>query len=369
MSKFVFIGSAHFPNDPRLYYRTIYNLKKHTDCVVYWINTRRDISIGKLAHIDHIFNCLNPLSFVKTLKKIRPDYVQISDPREVLYFLAAKLYSKAKLIYDSHEDYKGLAGIAIHKKKSVVNYLVYYSINFIEHLIAKNTDFVLCTDPNIHSRLSRFNARTYIVYNFVETDWLPAEIPPKFEGSDQHLKLLYIGSYNPFRGVRETIEYVLKFNNDEKNGGVKLSLHIYTRTDRLPFNKNESDDFLKQGVFFHNYVPLESLYREMGNYDVGTCIWLDIPKHRSNAPIKNFEYMALGLPLITSDFGLMKYYAEESGTGYCIDPTSYEQFFKAIIYYSDPTNIKKSSIRGLEFTKDHNFYKEFKNSYLEILRH
>ncbi len=367
MSKFVFIGSAHFPNDPRLYYRTIYNLKKHTDCTVYWINTRKDVHFEKLDYIDHFFTCGNIVSLLKKLIKIRPDFVQVSDPREVIYFFAAKLLTNAKVVYDSHEDYKGLAGIALHKKKSVVNYLVYYSINFIEYLISKKADFVFCTDQNIYSKLRRFNARTHVVHNFVETDWLPPAISSKSEHLDKQLKLLYIGSYNPFRGVRETIENVIRFNNDRKNRELKLSFHIYTRRDRLPFKKHEIDDFLKQGVFFHDYIPLESLYRVVGNYDVGTCIWLDIPKHRTNAPIKNFEYMALGLPLITSDFGLMKYYADKSGTGYCIDPTSYEQFFRAMIFYSDPENIKKSSIRGIEFTEDHNFYKEFQNSYLQIL--
>jgi glycosyltransferase involved in cell wall biosynthesis len=42
--------------------------------------------------------------------------------------------------------------------------------------------------------------------------------------------------------------------------------------------------------------------------------------HLNSLPIKLFEYMAAGLPVLTSDFEDWKEIIEENKCGYCVDP-------------------------------------------------
>ena len=86
-------------------------------------------------------------------------------------------------------------------------------------------------------------------------------------------------------------------------------------------------------------------------------------------PIKIFEYMAFGLPIIGSDFGHMKGYIQKDSCGIAVTPNDTEAIAKAIVrmlkdeklftkYGQNGSHVAKSKYRwDLEFEKLLSYYK------------
>lgn len=63
----------------------------------------------------------------------------------------------------------------------------------------------------------------------------------------------------------------------------------------------------------------------------GIVIYQPAENHYEAQPVKMFEYMAAGLPVIASNFPLWKRIIEETGCGICVDPQNRQAVRKACL--------------------------------------
>ena len=75
--------------------------------------------------------------------------------------------------------------------------------------------------------------------------------------------------------------------------------------------------------------PLE-VNRRLAGADIGLVLLHDVPRYREALPVKLFEYMAAGLPVIASDFPLWKGILEESDAGLVVDARDPEAIAEAM---------------------------------------
>lgn len=66
-----------------------------------------------------------------------------------------------------------------------------------------------------------------------------------------------------------------------------------------------------------NRQDINNLYK---NSRAGIVVYQPAPNHIDAQPIKMFEFMAAGLPVVASNFPLWKGIIEDSGCGICVDP-------------------------------------------------
>ena len=79
----------------------------------------------------------------------------------------------------------------------------------------------------------------------------------------------------------------------------------------------------------------------------GIVIYQPAENHYESQPIKMFEYMAAGLPVVASDFPLWKYILEEAGCGICVNPTNAAEVKAACeTLLFNPERSQEMGIRG-----------------------
>jgi glycosyltransferase involved in cell wall biosynthesis len=80
---------------------------------------------------------------------------------------------------------------------------------------------------------------------------------------------------------------------------------------------------------------------------IGLATVLPLPNYVESYPTKLFEYMAIGVPVIASNFELYKNVVETVGCGICVDPEDPEQIAGAIETILDnPQMASEMSKRG-----------------------
>lgn len=361
--KVLFLGFAHEINDPRLYYREIDLIKRESSFQVIWV-TNRDSKemplIDKLYKIDTSQNKIKKLymrvsQLIKIVKKEKPLIVQASDIRELPYILILKtIFPKTKIIYDSHEDYVGQIKLFENKKLKAhfYKYLEIFSLKFI--------DIMFCTDKYLLNYYKRYFSKIYLMRNFPNLSHI--ERMKKHFESDT-LKVVYIGTMNEHKGVLDVIDHVINLNETPEIIK-KVELHLYTdlKKETIPINHDNNI------IFFHPYENLDILYKSLTKYDIGVCMWRKYDKFERNLPIKNFDYMFVGLPVVTSNFGNLKVYIEKSNSGLCIKPQDYNSFKDAIISLFDHKLRGELGKNGYNFFVNNKGFNGEAKEYLKIFK-
>ena len=94
-------------------------------------------------------------------------------------------------------------------------------------------------------------------------------------------------------------------------------------------------------------VPPRASWQLMASCHVGLAVLMPSPNFVDSYPTKLFEYMALGLPVIISDFPLWRSVIDAARCGFTVDPTDPASIEDAIIWIQDhPEDAREMGARG-----------------------
>ena len=387
--KILFLAFHHPVRDPRLFHRQMQLLKREIEKIdLYLLNDGGIVHYDSVArgepgdpsepgakssgtsHVGRtqgvaaklrarVVAMWRRLADVRRVYRLRPAVVQASDVREIKFALLIKVLTGSSAVYDSHEDYfnqiyeYGGGGLKALAKAAAAR--------LDELLWLRFFDAVYCTDDFLldEYRKPHYGCRhVHLLRNFPMQLATPGPTPHR---STTELKLVYAGSVNRFRGVAECAAHVRKYNRLHAPRR-RLRLTLFARPGPLVEEVTASPE-----VDYGGWLDYQALINELANHDVGVCLWLRIKKLERNLPLKNFDYMAAGLPLLTSDFGNLKRYADASGAALCIDPTCFEQFESAIDTLFDPITRRTLGHRGRDYIRTHGSFEQEATSYLAFM--
>lgn len=85
-------------------------------------------------------------------------------------------------------------------------------------------------------------------------------------------------------------------------------------------------------VKYLGMISREKVNQLYGKSRAGIVLYQPAKNHFESQPIKLFEFMAAGLPVIASDFPLWKKIVEGNQCGICVNPTDVNEVRKACVH-------------------------------------
>jgi len=137
----------------------------------------------------------------------------------------------------------------------------------------------------------------------------------------------YVGGVSEDRYCVKILEALIKLQNNGVDIGFECVGPINCKATKLKINRLCSK---LSNVHFYGSLPPHDAWKKMIKCHVGIAVLMPKPNYVRSYPTKLFEYLAMGMPVITSNFELYKPIVAANKVGICVDPLKPEEFELAI---------------------------------------
>jgi glycosyltransferase involved in cell wall biosynthesis len=317
LNRICHISVLHRPDDTRIFYKECQSLHK-AGYEVYYIVPNCEGKNFNGVHIVSTMRLRNRLvrftllQFDVLIKSLRLNckVYHFHDP-ELIFVGILLRFLKKIVIYDVHED----LSLQIYNKLWIPKYLkkaLSVIASFIETQISRKLDHTIVSTPSIEKRFKQNNVTIIQNSPIVKTK----NSIDSINYQNRKNIIVYIGSISKKRGIIEMID-ILNLLNEKLD--CKLAIAGNFNDKNLESNVISLPSW-KQHVEFFGWVNRNDINRLLSKARIGLTLLHPCPNYLESYPVKLFEYMCAGVPVIASNFALWDEIITEAGCGYTIDP-------------------------------------------------
>ena len=332
--------SAHKCNDVRIFHKECVSLANAgfdvtliaTNCESQVLNGVKIIGVENNSTGRFYRMTKNARNVYKAALALNADIYHVHDPEQLPFALKLKRKGK-KVIYDAHEDLPRqiLGKYWINKW---IRSIVSGAFEIYENYVAKRVDYIIAATPFIKERFLKVNKNTLDVCNYT----ILKELVKEVVWTNKKNEICYVGGITKIRGITEVVK-ALEYTT------VKLNL----AGEYSPLNLRDELMSLKgwQQVNEYGFIGMEQVSELFVKSKIGMVTLYPQINYLDSLPIKMFEYMLAGIPVIASDFLLWKKIIEENNCGMCVDPLNPKAISSTIdLILSDDAKAEKMGQNG-----------------------
>lgn len=262
-------------------------------------------------------------------KELDSDIYHFHDPELMPIGLKLKELGK-KVIFDIHEDVPKQI-----KAKTYMNPLLRGLVSKLYELYenhqCKKFDCLIVPTPLIKDKFKAIHSHVVQITNYPIVEELINEISWKTREN----RICHIGSLAQARGVKEIIEALSKAK-------VSLDLCGNFRPKSLENEVKKMEGW--KYVDFHGFISRAEVKEVLSRVKIGIVTLHPTQSYLEAIPVKMFEYMAAGIPIIASDFKLYHELLQGCDCALFVDPLNPDAIADAVI--SLLNNDKKANEMG-----------------------
>ncbi|RLD83181.1 MAG: hypothetical protein DRJ10_03975, partial [Bacteroidetes bacterium] len=361
------ITTVHPERDVRIFYKECKSLAKHGFDVKLIVINGNNFTEDGVEVIGVPCNYSGRLQrFLKAPKAAYRKALQIDaaiyhfhDPEFIRFGLLLKLRGK-KVIFDIHEN--------ISKQINLKDWLpfrkLFSKLYSIIDFFTSKTFYIILAEKSYATIYNKYTKNFSIILNMPEDGLLKKHI--RTNRSNLENNLFYIGGVSKERGIFQ----ILKALNELQKRKVEFYFHCIG-----PIEDKTKDEIIKD----ENYKKIASKIKFYGALDInegikltydckiGLSVLEPVENYLDSYSTKIFEYMSIGLPVISSNFPLWKEVVEENNCGICVDPLNTEEIANAIYYlFNNPKEAHKMSKNGLQAVNEKYNWREEEEKLIKV---
>jgi glycosyltransferase involved in cell wall biosynthesis len=251
--------------------------------------------------------------------KVKASLYHFHDPELIPMAMILKLTGK-KIIFDVHED--TLADI--NEKKWLYFKNIAKGIYVFFERVAVRNFYLVLAEKSYEAKFRKMAAKYTVIQNYTNIN-----IPATNARADNAGTIALVGMLSARRGLPFILDALLILKKREIQIRLKCIGEVNTGVKRM-IQDSESYPSVKDQVDFAGYIPYPNSSLEIEGCLAGMALPENLPNHRESYPTKMFEYMAIGLPVVCSNFPLYKQVVEKYDCGIAVNPESPEEIANAI---------------------------------------
>lgn len=267
-------------------------------------------------------------------KSLDADVYHFHDPELIPVALLLRKSGK-NVVYDIHEDFpRDLLFKPYLPRWS--RQLLSRIAEVLEKAACRHFSGLVSVTPSIAARLQTVNQRTVIVCNYpFPEELIGAEAP---DWKSRSLAAAYVGTITPQRGIAEMVRAMGCLPES-----IPATLEI--AGDRIYEDLARLDGWSR--VRFHGALDQPSTYSLLRSVRVGIVCEHPIPTFLEAMPVKLFEYMGAGLPVIASNFPLWRKILRGIDCAIFVDPLNVSEIAAALEHlFTHPNEAEEMGRRG-----------------------
>lgn len=245
-----------------------------------------------------------------------------------------------RVVYDVHEDMPTVIftkGWLPRPLRGALSGLT----RWVEAFTARRFFSVVTATPFIRDRFRASNPAAIDVNNFP----MVAELMVESDWDTKEPAACYVGGIASIRGVVEMVEAIQRV---EPPAHLLLAGAFVSRAERDEVMRLPGWARTRELGFLDRAGIREVLQRSR----VGLVTLHPVPNYVDALPVKMFEYMCAGIPVVASNFPLWRQIVEGSGCGICVDPLRPQDIADAVgRLLKDPALAREMGERGRQAVK------------------
>lgn len=256
---------------------------------------------GRLARMRR-----QPSIALAAVRRERPALVHLHDP-ELLPLGVALAREDVAVVYDAHED---VPRQILTKQwiPAVLRPWVSRAFEVYENHQARRLTAVSAATPHIAERFAKVARLAVNVGNYP----FESELAPPAQALPRERMVCYVGGLMRTRGLLQMVRAVAQVPG--------LRLVLCGRFEDAALEAAAHAEPGWQRVQWLGQVGRETVREVMARASAGLVTLLPMPSYLDALPIKMFEYMSAGLPVVASDFPLWRGIVQRHRCGVVVDP-------------------------------------------------
>lgn len=323
------VSTAHPATDPRIVFKQCPTLSEHYEVICALPHADPTVCPGvRFVRLPYFRRVVwrvllsAPLMLWHGLW-LRPAVVQIYVPELIPVALVLRLFG-TRVVYEVQENlYQKL-----HLKTRNRGYVLEWAFRWFDQL-ARRCCYLIFTERGYLTTYTNLTRPHAIIYNYPLIPFLePFRQPYQPDPAQPSFFLIGLLSFG------RAFDTLVKALSRVRQRCPTFVVHLFgqrTFTDdelaRLP-----AFAAVRDNLRFYGYTDQRNAFSYAAGATAGLALLKPIGDYPDSYPTKLFEYMALGLPVITSDFPLYRDVVERHACGLCVSAEDSAAIADALLY-------------------------------------